>query len=237
MFDWQIGWLMVMVLKVGGMDIEEVVVENFDVILCQSVNLYFGLLFFEVCMLVFGFGFEGKIVWQGVLFIIGFVKVFFEMDVLFVEINFLLVMGQGDIYVFDVKMDFDFNVFFCYFDIVELCDLVEENLFEVEVFEFGFNYIKFDGLIGCMVNGVGFVMVMMDIIQFYGGLLVNFLDVGGLVSQEVVQNVFCIIVFDFSVKVVLINIFGGIVCMDCIVCGVVVVLQEFGDMVQVLVVV
>lgn len=47
---------------------------------------------------------------------------------------------------------------------------------------FGFNYVVLDGNIGCMVNGVGFVMGIMDLVKLYGGNLVNFFDVGGGVS-------------------------------------------------------
>lgn len=47
-----------------------------------------------------------------------------------------------------------------------------------------------------MVNGVGLVMVIMDIIKYYGGDFVNFLDVGGGVIVEKVIEVFKIILFD-----------------------------------------
>lgn len=79
---------------------------------------------------------------------------------------------------------------------MEYRDLDEEDLKEIEVFKYDLSYIFFDGNIGCMVNGVGFVMFIMDIIKYYGGELVNFFDVGGGVIVEKVMEVFKIIFFD-----------------------------------------
>lgn len=58
-------------------------------------------------------------------------------------------------------------------------DWIQEDERDKDVVQVNFNYIGFDGNIGCLVNGVGLVMVIMDIIKFYGGILVNFFDVGG----------------------------------------------------------
>ncbi|MEM1245057.1 MAG: ADP-forming succinate--CoA ligase subunit beta [Acidobacteriota bacterium] len=235
--DRQTGWPMVMASKAGGMDIEEVAAENPDAILRQSVNPHLGLLPFEARTLASGLGLEGKTARQGASLITALVKAFLETDASLAEINPLLVTGQGDVYALDAKMDFDSNALFRHPDIVELRDLAEENPLEVEASEFGLNYIKLDGSIGCMVNGAGLAMATMDIIQLYGGSPANFLDVGGSASQEAVQNAFRIIVSDPSVNAVLINIFGGIARTDRIARGVVAALEELGDTVQVPVVV
>lgn len=235
--DRQTGWPMVMASKAGGMDIEEVAADNPDAILRQSVNPHLGLLPFEARTLASGLGLEGKTARQGASLITSLVKAFLETDASLAEINPLMVTSQGDVYALDAKMDFDSNALFRHPDIVELRDLAEENPLEVEASEFGLNYIKLDGSIGCMVNGAGLAMATMDIIQLYGGSPANFLDVGGSASQEAVQNAFRIIVSDPSVKAVLINIFGGIARTDRIARGVVAALEELGDTVQVPVVV
>lgn len=100
------------------------------------------------------------------------------------EINLFVIIKLGEMFVFDVKMIFDDNVLYCYLNIVEYCDFVEEDEVEVCVGNVGFSFVNFDGNIGCLVNGVGFVMSMMDIIKFYGGELVNFFDVGGGVNVD-----------------------------------------------------
>ena len=235
--DRQTGWPMIMASRAGGMDIEEVAAENPEAILRQSVNPHLGLLPFEARGLASGLGLEGKTGRQAASLITSLVKAFLDTDASLAEINPLMVTSQGDVYALDAKMDFDSNALFRHPDIVELRDLDEENPLEVEASEFGLNYIKLDGSIGCMVNGAGLAMSTMDIIQLYGGSPANFLDVGGSASQEAVQNAFRIIVSDPSVKAVLINIFGGIARTDRIARGVVAALEELGDAVNVPVIV
>lgn len=155
----------------------------------------------------------------------GLYCVFIEKDCFIVEINLFVIIGEGKVMVLDVKLNFDFNVLYCYKDILEFCDFDEEDLKEIEVLKYDLNYIFLDGNIGCMVNGVGLVMVIMDIIKYYYGDLVNFLDVGGGVIVEKVIEVFKIIFFDKNVKGIFVNIFGGIMKCDVIVEGVIEVMK------------
>ena len=100
-------------------------------------------------------------------------------------------------------------------------DLREENNDEVEARMYGLNYIKLDGNVGCMVNGAGLAMATMDIIKLAGGNPANFLDVGGTADSNRIENAFKIILKDKNVKVLLINIFGGIVRCDVVAKGIV----------------
>jgi len=102
-----------------------------------------------------------------------------------------------------------------------LRDLLEEDPLELEANRYGLNYIRLDGNIGCMVNGAGLAMATMDLIKGVGGEPANFLDVGGGANEEAVSRAFGILLSDPRVKVVLINIFGGIMRCDVIARGVV----------------
>lgn len=108
-------------------------------------------------------------------------------------------------------MVFDDNVFYCYLDLQKLLEFIEDEKLEVIVKERGFSYVCMDGEIGCMVNGVGLVMIIMDMIKFYGGNLVNFFDIGGSLNFVKVIEVMRLLLDDKKVKVVFINIFGGII--------------------------
>ena len=90
------------------------------------------------------------------------------------------------------------------------------------------SYVSLDGNIGCMVNGAGLAMGTMDTIKFYGGNPANFLDVGGTATQERVAKAFKLILEDPEVKVVLVNIFGGIVRCDLIAEGILAAIEEVG---------
>ena len=111
-------------------------------------------------------------------------------------------------------------------DIFEMRDETEEDEAEVEASKHELNYIKLDGSIGCMVNGAGLAMGTMDIIQLHGGSPANFLDVGGGATKERVAKAFSIILQDQNVKVILVNIFGGIMKCDIIAEGVVAAAKE-----------
>jgi len=99
---------------------------------------------------------------------------------------------------------------------------------EVEASKYALNYIKLDGSIACLVNGAGLAMATMDIIQHFGGMPANFLDVGGGASEEQVTAAFKIIMKDPNVKAILVNIFGGIMDCDIIARGIVRAVKETG---------
>ncbi len=105
-------------------------------------------------------------------------------------------------------------------------DLNEEAPLEIEASKFNLNYIKLDGNIACLVNGAGLAMATMDIIQHFGGMPANFLDVGGGASKEQVTAAFKIILQDPKVKGILVNIFGGIMDCNVIATGIVAAVRE-----------
>src|SRR5208337_3907174 len=135
----------------------------------------------------------------------------------------------------DAKMNFDDNALYRHSDIRELRDLDEEDPLEVKASNFGLNYIRLDGNVGCMVNGAGLAMATMDIIQYAGGRPANFLDVGGGANEEQVRRGFEIILSDAHVRAVLINIFGGMMRCDIVASGVVAAVKSLGIKVPVVV--
>ncbi len=147
-------------------------------------------------------------------------------DMSLLEINPLVVTEAGDLLVLDAKVSFDSNALYRHPDVQELRDLDEEDPAEVEASGYDLNYIKLDGVIGCMVNGAGLAMATMDIIKLYGSEPANFLDVGGGASKEQVMNAFKILLADPKVEGILVNIFGGIMRCDIIAEGIVAAARE-----------
>ena len=95
------------------------------------------------------------------------------------EINPLIVTGEGKLVVLDAKVSFDDNALYRHRDLAALRDETEEDPKEIEAAKHDLSYIALDGEIGCMVNGAGLAMATMDIIKLYGAEPANFLDVGG----------------------------------------------------------
>jgi succinyl-CoA synthetase beta subunit len=205
----------------GGMEIETVAAKTPEKILKETVDPAVGFMPFQARNLAFALGLEGKQVGKCVKLMTGLYNAFISCDASLVEINPLVVTGDGDIIALDAKMNFDSNALFKHKDIEELRDFDEEDPKEIEASKHDLNYITLDGSIGCMVNGAGLAMSTMDIIQLKGGKPANFLDVGGSATTEAVTAAFKLILSDENVKAVMVNIFGGIMRCDVIAEGII----------------
>ncbi len=154
-------------------------------------------------------------------------KLFAAKDCSLVEINPLIVDDSGQVVALDAKMLFDDNALPRQPANVELRDLDFEDQDELDAKAGGLSFIRLDGDIGCMVNGAGLAMATMDIIKHFGGSPANFLDVGGSSNPEKVVLAFKLILKDPSVKIILINIFGGITRCDDIAKGILLAREQF----------
>jgi succinyl-CoA synthetase beta subunit len=121
----------------------------------------------------------------------------------------------------DAKVTFDDNALFRNEEVKAFRDLDEEEPLEIRASQYGLNYVKLDGRIGCMVNGAGLAMATMDVIKLAGSEPANFLDVGGGASKETVKQAFQILLSDRDVRGVFVNIFGGIVRCERIAGGII----------------
>ena len=155
-------------------------------------------------------------------------KAVVDCDMSLLEINPLVVTGEGDLLCLDAKVNFDANALYRHPDVEELRDETEEDPKELEASKYDLSYIALDGSIGCMVNGAGLAMATMDIIKLYGMEPANFLDVGGGATTEKVTAAFKIITSDPQVKGILVNIFGGIMRCDVIADGVISAVKDVG---------
>lgn len=205
----------------GGMEIEEVAKDHPEAILREVISPAAGLQSYQVRKIVFGLGLPAEMVKVAESFLQGLYRAFLATDASLLEINPLVVTGDGKLVALDAKMNFDDNALARHPEIAEMRDLEEETPLEVEASKYKLNYIQLDGNVACMVNGAGLAMATMDIIKLTGGNPANFLDVGGGASAEQVKNAFKILLGDPNVQAVFINIFGGILRCDVLATGVV----------------
>ncbi len=212
----------------GGMDIEEVAHSTPERIFTISVDPASGVSSFHGRKIAVALGLTGDLVKQAVALVECIYKVMLATDASLLEINPLVVTGDGKLICLDAKMNFDDNGLYRQPQIRDYRDLSEEDPAEIEASKFELSYIKLDGNIGCMVNGAGLAMATMDIVKLYGGEPANFLDVGGGATREKVTAAFKIILSDAAVKGILVNIFGGIMRCDIIADGVIAAAREVG---------
>jgi succinyl-CoA synthetase beta subunit len=212
----------------GGMDIEAVAAKTPEKILREWAHPALGLGDFQARRLAYGLGLAGDQFKQGIALIRKLFALYLAKDCSLVEVNPLVVTGDGRVLALDAKLNFDDNALFRHPDVAALRDPDEEDPLDVEASKLGLNYIKLDGDVGCMVNGAGLAMATMDIIKLAGGEPANFLDVGGSASAEQIEQAFRILSSDRRVKAVFINVFGGILRCDRLAEGVIAAVKKLG---------
>jgi succinyl-CoA synthetase beta subunit len=212
----------------GGMDIEEVAAKTPEKIHKVAIDPMKGLEDAQGEEIAKKIGVPANLVAQARDLFKNLYKCFDECDCSLVEVNPLIVTGDGRVVALDAKLNFDDNALFRHPDIVAMRDLDEEDPAEVEASKFDLNYIQLDGDIGCLVNGAGLAMATMDTIKLFGGNPANFLDVGGGATTEKVTEAFKIMLRNPKLAAILVNIFGGIMKCDVIASGVVAAAKQVG---------
>jgi succinyl-CoA synthetase beta subunit len=220
--------VVLMASEEGGTEIEEVAEKTPEKIFKEYIDPVVGLTGFQARRIAFNINIPQKLVGKAAKFMMGLYNVYVQKDASIVEINPLVVTGDGDVMALDAKFNFDSNALYRQKDVIELRDLEEEDAKEIEASKYDLSYISLDGNIGCMVNGAGLAMATMDIVKHYGGDPANFLDVGGGATAEKVTEAFKIILSDENVKGIFVNIFGGIMKCDVIATGVVEAAKQIG---------
>jgi len=219
----------------GGMDIEEVAAKTPEKILTVAVDPVVGLQPYQCRQMGFSMGLGKNEVNHLVKVMTGLYNLFVAKDASLVEINPLIVTGEGKLLALDAKINLDDNALYRHKNMAELRDPTQEDERENTAHEHGLNYVALDGNIGCMVNGAGLAMATMDMVKLHGGEPANFLDVGGTANEERVAKAFKLILSGADVKAILVNIFGGIVRCDVIAEGIMQAVKEVGLSVPVVV--
>lgn len=203
----------------GGMDIEEVAKLSPEKIHRFSIDPLVGLPAYQARRFAFAFFTQMGQVDQMAGILQNLYNLFIDKDASLVEINPLVRTDNGSLLAIDGKMTFDDNALYRQPQVSLLAELTEDEQTEGYAREKGFSYVRMDGEIGCMVNGAGLAMTTMDMIKLYGGNPANFLDIGGSSKPQKVIDAMTLLLKDPNVKVVLINIFGGITRCDDVATG------------------
>lgn len=219
----------------GGMDIETVAKETPDRIYKYSIDPLIGLPDFLARKYAFRLFSDIAQVNQLAALLQNLYCLFLAKDASLAEINPLVRTDEGKLIAIDAKMTFDDNALFRHPDVVALAEPTPEEQVEAEAKAKGFSYVHLDGEIGCMVNGAGLAMATMDMIKLYGGRPANFLDIGGSSNPQKVIDAMKLLLSDKQVKVVLINIFGGITRCDDVARGLIAAFEQINTTVPVVV--
>ena len=210
----------------GGVEIEEVAKENPDAIFKIPIDPDLGMTDFLARKIAFKLFNDMTLVKQAVDIFKKIYKLFIENDASLVEINPLVITDGDRLMAIDGKMNFDDNALYRQAAIEALHEPDEDEKKQIDAKEKGLTYIRLDGNLGCMVNGAGLAMATMDVIKHFGGSPANFLDIGGSSSPQKVIDAMNLLLSDKNVKVIMINIFGGITRCDDVARGLVTALDQ-----------
>ena len=219
----------------GGVNIEEVAENTPEKIIYEPIDPLTGPLDFQSRKISKVLGLDGEQSKQFSKMLPQLTDLFVTHDLSLLEINPLVITQGGKLHCLDAKINVDSNAVYRQPEIQAMHDPSQEDPRESEAALNDLSYVSLDGNIGCMVNGAGLAMGTMDTIKYFDGSPANFLDVGGTATQERVSKAFKLILADPEVRVVLVNIFGGIVRCDLIAEGILAAIEEVGVSIPVVV--
>ncbi len=227
--------VILMLSREGGVDIETVASETPEKIYRFTIEPFVGMPDYLAKKIAFTLFKESTQVNSMAKILKSLYQVFIEKDASLAEINPLVLTKENRLVAIDAKMTFDDNALYRQTEILAFFEPTEDEKIESSAKEKGFSFVKMDGDIGCMVNGAGLAMATMDMIKLYGGNPANFLDIGGSSNPDKVIEGMRLLLNDKRVKVVLINIFGGITRCDDVANGLLTAFQKIESDIPVIV--
>ena len=213
----------------GGMEIEEVAERSPELIFKHTVDPLSGFRPYHALSLVKRMGYSGRAALGLARIFTALYRLAIDYDAELTEINPLAETADGRFVAADARLIVDDNALFRHPELAQLeRPPSEEGPREKEAREAGLGYVELDGDIGIIGNGAGLVMATLDMVALHGGKPANFLDVGGGASAERMAKALDIVLSNPRVKVVFINILGGITRCDEIARGILAAMERVG---------
>ena len=150
----------------------------------------------------------GDIIWK-------LYNVFTKYDADTAEINPLVLTPNGLIAA-DAKMVVENDSLFRHQDLVDRLHYKKKAV----------DFVQLDGDIAVIGNGAGLTLTAMDMIKLNGGEPATFLDIGGGASEHIINQALSIVLNYDPVKVVFLNVLGGITKADDVARGVIKALEN-----------
>ena len=205
---------LVMLSAEGGIDIEDVAANRPEALARLHVDPLTGFQAHHARWLAYHAKIDAPAI-AGVIDILGkLYTAFVDLDASLMEINPLILTTDGEVRALDAKVTIDGNALYRHPDIAAMQEATTDDPQERMAQERGVTYVKLDGDVGILGNGAGLVMSTLDVVALAGGRPANFLDAGGGSKADDVVTALEVLLSDAKVKVLLVNIFGGITRCD-----------------------
>jgi len=200
----------------GGVDIEEVATQHPEKIIRYRIDPLLGLQEFECRTVAKQLGYSGGQMTQVAGIVSKLYQIMLQCDGELIESNPLIETKTGEIIPADLRILVDDNSLFRQKKFLERSKTYEPDMTDLEIKarEKDLAFVELDGDVGIIGNGAGLVMATLDMIIDSKGKPANFCDVGGGASEERITAALEIVLANPKVKVLLINIMGGITRCD-----------------------
>jgi succinyl-CoA synthetase beta subunit len=210
----------------GGVDIEEVAATRPEALAKIRVDALEGVGPGKAREIAEAAAFPTAVLDQVSEILVRLWQVLVDEDATLVEVNPLVLTGDGRVVALDGKVTLDGNADYRHASHADFVDRDDTAPLELRAAEFDLNYVKLEGQVGIVGNGAGLVMSTLDVVAYagedVGGIRpANFLDIGGGASAEVMANGLDIVLNDPDVEAVFVNVFGGITACDAVANGIV----------------
>ncbi len=214
----------------GGVDIEEVAQKTPEKIIKRPIEPGRRLEGFQARELAQSLGYKGTQIVELGAFISKLCSAAIDYDCELAESNPVVETKDGEFLAADLRMIVDDNSLFRHKALLEQTRDVEQELplLEVKAREKGLAYVELDGDVGIVGNGAGLVMATLDMIQDFGGRPANFCDVGGGAGEQRIADALEVVLGNPKVKVLFLNIMGGITRCDEVAKGLLDVRKKMG---------
>lgn len=206
---------LIMASMAGGVDIEEVARDTPEKIVKYHLDPLDQFLPYQAREIARKMGVNSKMISPVGGIIWKLYQVFNNYDANIAEIN-PLVLTEDGLVAADAKLDIDDDSLYRHHDLAQLQTVTRDE----------FAYVKLEGDIAVIGNGAGLTLTGMDMLKLYGGKPATFLDIGGGASQENIARALNLVISNTKVKVVFLNVLGGITRADDVANGVIAVLED-----------
>jgi succinyl-CoA synthetase beta subunit len=222
--DRSTGGYLAMMTAEGGVDIETLARERPETIRRVQIDPLLGLRSYHVRELTWALPVAAR---EGAADVVRkLFELLWERDATLVEVNPLVLLGDGRVIALDAKVTVDDNALPRHPDLAALAQEFPIDPVEKRAKDAGLQYVKLDGEVGIIGNGAGLVMSTLDVVARAGARAANFLDIGGGASADTMATSLEVILSDPAVRCVFVNIFGGITRCDVVANGVLEALQR-----------
>lgn len=180
----------------------------------QPIDINAGLRDYQIRGLMTRLGIDPSLWKQFQLIAHKVYDVYRQYDATLVEINSLVLTQQNQLFALDAKINVDSQSLFRQESLYDSFDPSYFGWEERQALKYDVDYHSFPGEIGCMVNGMGLAYLTLDQLIALNTMPAAMIDIHGGATSTSIASSLEMLLLNPRVKVIVINIFGGMTRCD-----------------------